>query len=55
MSGNKKRTGHTDYRSLSIIADNIRKTMQEQKIQEGIDSTSSEGEDAIFIKKKKKK
>tara|TARA_R100001463_G_scaffold9302_1_gene27844 strand:- start:269 stop:436 length:168 start_codon:yes stop_codon:yes gene_type:complete len=55
MGDNKKRTGHTDYRSLSKIADNIRKTMQEQKIQEGIDSTSPEGEDAIFIKKKKKK
>jgi len=55
MGDNKKRTGHTDYRSLSKIANNIRKTMQEQKIQEGIDSTSPEGEDAIFIKKKKKK
>ena len=55
MGDNKKRIGHTDYRSLSKIVNNIRQTMQEQKIQEGIDSTSTEGEDSIFIKKKKKK
>jgi len=53
--GDNKRFGHTDNRSLSKIADNIRKTMQEQKIQEGIDSTSSEAEDAIFSKRKTKK
>ena len=39
MGDNKKRIGHTDYRSLSKIVNNIRQTMQEQKIQEGIDST----------------
>jgi len=61
MSGNKKRTGHTDYRSLSKISDNIKKIMnqiqtldttQEQKIQEPMRS-SAKAADAIFIKKKK--
>jgi len=55
MSNNKKRTGHTDYRNLSKIADNIRKTMKDQEKQEGIDSTSPEAEDAIFSKRKRKK
>ena len=55
MGDNKKRTGHTDYRSLSKIADNIRKTMKDQEKQEGIDSTSPEAEDAIFSKRKRKK
>jgi len=37
---------------LEKIVDDIRQTMEDQKIQEGIDSTSPEGEDAIFIKKR---
>jgi hypothetical protein len=40
---------------LEKIADDIRQTMKDQKIQEGIDSTSPEGEDAIFSKRKKAK
>jgi len=40
---------------LEEIADDIRQTMKDQKIQEGIDSTSPEGEDAMFSKRKKAK
>jgi len=40
---------------LEKIADDIRQTMKDQKIQEGIDSTSPEGEDAIFSERKKAK
>jgi len=37
---------------LEGVVDDVRQTMEDQKIQEGIDSTSPEGEDAIFIKKR---
>ena len=40
---------------LEDIADDIRETMRAMEIQEGIDSTSPEGEDAMFIKRKKVK
>jgi len=54
--------GEVDYEykdggkvDLEEIADDIRETMRAMEIQEGIDSTSPEGEDAMFIKRKKAK